>query len=257
MQSHFDSHAPDYDSVFTHSKIGKAQRERVYHFLKPIIQSKKSLSILEINCGTGEDAAYFHTLGHRVLATDISKEMIEVAKAKYPDINFKQQDILKLSTTHFNEKFDLIFSNFGGLNCLPPKDLQHFLATAKNLLTPTGKLALVLMPKQCLWEQFYFLIKRDLKKRTRRNTSKKVLVHVAGKQVPTWYYTPKDIIRIVPKKSKVVAISPIGIIIPPSYLEAFFSDKKTFLKLLKTLERFLTGRFWAKYADHFLIVIEP
>ena len=34
METNFDVSAKNYDTVFTFSEIGKAQRNRVYHFLK-------------------------------------------------------------------------------------------------------------------------------------------------------------------------------------------------------------------------------
>ena len=49
---------------------------------------------------------------------------------------------------------------------------------------------------------------------------------------------------------------PIGIAIPPSYLDSFFSTKKRWLQLLIWKEKWLSSRFLAKYADHFLILFE-
>lgn len=255
MKNLFDTHAKSYDAVFTHSTIGKAQRSRVYHFLNPIILTKKSLSILEINCGTGEDAAYFHKLGHQVIATDISERMIQVAKKKYPNITFKQLDATQINKNSFTHTFDLIFSNFGGLNCLSPTELQKFITNSQELLKPKGKLALVIMPKQCLWEQFYFFLKGNLKLARRRNTTNAVLVNVEGEQVPTWYYNPKFLLKMASKIFIKTDLRPVGIAVPPSYLEPFFKNKKGLFSVLTFMERIFKSGFWAKYADHFLIVL--
>jgi trans-aconitate methyltransferase len=256
MTNHFDKHAKTYDAVFTNSSIGKAQRNRVYHFLEKSTLSKEKLNILELNCGTGEDAAYFHSLGHKIIATDISEKMISIASEKHPHISFKKVDITTITSEMFSEKFDLIFSNFGGLNCLSPEEIEHFIGISDSLLNPNGKMALVLMPKSCLWERFYFLIKRQTKKAFRRNTDNAVLANVDGVQVPTWYYNPKQISRLADKNFTEKLVKPVGISIPPSYLESFFTTKKRFLKLLIWKERFLSNSFWAKYADHFLIVLQ-
>jgi len=54
MPNDFDIAAMHYDENFTFSNIGKAQRQRVFDYLKPFLNSSKTLSILELNCGTGE-----------------------------------------------------------------------------------------------------------------------------------------------------------------------------------------------------------
>lgn len=255
MLNNFDVSAKNYDAVFTFSEIGKAQRNRVYHFLNKHISSNKKLNILELNCGTGEDAYYFTEKGHSVLATEISLEMIKIAKEKHQNspIKFQELDITEITSETFSKKFDLIFSNFGGLNCLSPTELKIFINISSSLLTPSGKMALVIMPKNCLWERFYFTIKGEFKKAKRRETNDFVVANVEGMQVPTWYYNPKELISLASNNYNTKDIKPVGIKIPPSYLEPFFINKKWFLKLLIWEEKLFTNRFWAKYADHYLI----
>jgi len=255
MSENFDIHAKNYDTVFTFSEIGKAQRNRVYHFLKKDILKKHKLNILELNCGTGEDAYYFAEKGHSVLATDISSEMIKIAKEKHHNskVRFQELDITKITSETFSEKFDLIFSNFGGLNCLSKSELTSFISTSKKLLKPSGKMVLVIMPKSCLWERFYFTVKGEFKKTFRRNTNDSLLANIDGVQVPTWYYNPKEIVGLASTNYKTIAIRPIGITIPPSYLEPFFKTKKGLLRLFIRLEKIISHRFWTKYADHYLI----
>ena len=117
-------------------------------------------------------------------------------------------------------------------------------------------MALVLMPKNCLWDRFYFLVKGEFKKIARRNTNQPILANLEGVQIPTWYYNPKEIISNASEKFKIVSLNPIGIIIPPSYLEPFFKNKKIVLKFLEWKEKWLSNKFWAKYADHYLIVFQ-
>lgn len=256
MGNDFDIHAQNYDTVFTHSAIGKAQRERVYKYLEKKLATDKKLHILEVNCGTGEDAHHIFKQGHHIIATDISEKMVAVASDKYPEITFRALDITQINDTTFDQKFDLIFSNFGGLNCLSGQQLQGFLALSKSLLTSKGEVIMVIMPKYTLWERFYFLLKLQFRNAFRRNTKKAIHANVEGIQVPTWYYNPKDVIAFAKAYTKPTTIKPIGIAIPPSYLEPYFKNKPRFMKLLITLESWFQHPFWAKYADHFLISFE-
>ena len=115
MDASFDKAASNYDDTFTKTDIGKMQRALVYAELSKHLISVQN--ILEINCGTGEDAIWFAKQNFTVTATDISPKMIEVAKSK-ANLNFSVADINSMATTFEGEKFDLLFSNFGGLNCL-------------------------------------------------------------------------------------------------------------------------------------------
>lgn len=255
MTKDFDIAAAQYDTTFTFSKIGKAQRAMVYKYLNPIIQKKEKLSILELNCGTGEDAIQLARLGHNVLATDISEGMINVAKAKShsKNLQFQTQDINTLNRTHFKKEFDVIFSNFGGFNCISQQQIKEFFQTASNLLNPNGKIVLVIMPKHCLWERLYFILKGDLKRANRRNTNEAIPVNVEGVYVNTWYHNPESIVSSCANNFNVDDIKPVGLAIPPSYLENSFLSNRLFISIYKGIDYLFTSSYWSKYADHFLI----
>ena len=255
MSSFFDIAAINYDNTFTNTKIGWEQRKKVYQNIDFVLNSEKQLDILELNCGTGTDAIAFAEKEHNIIATDISQEMIKVAKTKnnHDALHFQVLDCNELSENTFQKQFDLIFSNFGGLNCLSSSELKKLLKTASEVLQPKGKLIMVLMPKQCLWEQLYFALKGDFKKSKRRNTDEALLVNVDGVQVPTWYYNPKDVEQFIGNNFKITNCTPVGITVPPSYLEKSILTQFPMWNVLKSLEQYISSAFWAKYADHFLI----
>lgn len=257
MQNDFDIAAISYDENFTKTTIGKAQRMQVYQHLNSSIKTKIRLNILELNCGTGEDANYFNTLNHKVIATDISNKMIAVASEKFKnkDIHFHQLDINKLDKHIFKESFDLIFSNFGGFNCLSKSELQTFFLSVKNILKKQGKIVLVIMPKNTLWEKIYFSLKTDFKKATRRNTSNYIEANVDGVTVKTWYFNPKEIKDIAGNFS-IKKIKPIGLFVPPSYLQNSFLGKKWMVSFLNKLDFLFGFPFLAKYADHYYIELQ-
>lgn len=257
MKTDFDVAAKSYDTIFTNSKVGIAQRKMVYKHLNTLLKSERK-SILEVNCGTGEDAIFFSKNNHDVIATDISEEMITVAREKSNNtsVEFKVQDITTISASNFNKTFDLIFSNFGGLNCLSKDDLHSFLKTCDNLLKTNGKLALVIMPKNCLWERMYFYLKGNRKKANRRHTTKPVLANVNGIKVKTWYYNPEQLRELEKDKFTTKLVKPIGLAIPPSYLENSVLTSFPFFSILKMLDKIFNFSYLSKYADHYLIILE-
>ena len=139
---------------------------------------------------------------------------------------------------------------------MSPQELEKFISLSSSLLNPNGKMALVIMPKFCLWEWLYFTLKGEFRKAKRRNTNNAVLANVEGVKVPTWYYNPKEMVSLASNYYNTIAIKPIGLKIPPSYLESFFSNKKGFLKMLIWAEKLYPNAFWAKYSDHYLIALE-
>ncbi|MBL7559386.1 class I SAM-dependent methyltransferase [Olleya sp. YSTF-M6] len=258
MINNFDVAAKTYDFDFTLSKIGQAQRNVVYRNLSAVFKPKKALNILELNCGTGFDALNFAKSGHIVTATDISKQMIAVAQSKKNEHNvkFATQDITRITTASFKTKFDYIFSNFGGFNCLTTSQIETFFKTSAKLLKPKSKITLVIMPKYCIWEFLYFGLKFQLKKAKRRQTKSYAIANVNGTEVKTWYYNPKQIEALAQKQFKINTVKPVGLSIPPSYLEHSIASKPFLLSIFKALDAIFTASFLSKFADHYLIELE-
>jgi len=258
MNSSFDSAAANYDTSFTFSVIGKMQRHFVYQHLSSFLKSAQPKTILEINCGTGEDALWLANQDYWVTATDQSEKMITVAQTKGHSENliFKKVAIEELSDQFTTCSFDCVFSNFGGLNCLSKTVVGTFFKNASALVPKNGVLFLVIMPKNTLWETFYFLTKGNLKEAFRRFKGP-AIANVDGEKVTTYYYNPKEIVTLASPYFKLKQIHPIGFFVPPSYLEPFFKNKPKWISKLNQLEAKITNsRFLAQYADHYIITFE-
>lgn len=65
-------------------------------------------TILDIGCGTGALTNTMAQQGHQMLGIDASATMIQQAKQLFPELNFKQTDIL---TFQSQKSFDILFSN--------------------------------------------------------------------------------------------------------------------------------------------------
>jgi SAM-dependent methyltransferase len=177
----FDTLAPTYDSDFTHSPIARHLRARVHARLDQLCTAGDA--VLELGCGTGEDALYLARRGVQVLATDASEAMLAVAQAKLADYANAQVERLDLREvgkgyivetdgknavptntdldsiasdeaclvpTKLQGRYSLAFANFGVLNCLDDwRPLARWLA---EVIAPGGHAAFAIMPSACLWE---------------------------------------------------------------------------------------------------------
>lgn len=259
----FDHIASAYDSIFTKSAIGQLQRKRVWRYIENVIPQLRGFEMLELNCGTGEDAILFGERGFNIVATDISSEMLKVTYRKAEQYSMQNRisshflDLDSFDETLFDKKFDLVFSNFGGLNCINPQSLKSLLDKLPAILNPGGRFIAVIMPKFCAWETIFFLLRFQFKKAFRRLTSKEVISNLHGVSLKTWYYHPSEIKKWSMEKFKVVSVKPVGLALPPSYLENFFTFRKRFLfRLNKVEKKFSNTQLFSGMADHFVIDLE-
>jgi len=263
MQQAFDTVAQSYDASFTHSVIGIAQRNVVWSYLESALSPNDELKILELNCGTGEDALWFAKKGHKVLATDISEKMLEITQDKIHETNLLSRvqtmkiDIRKIERGRLKEKFDLVFSNFGGMNCISSNEMKKFRTEIKEFLKPAGRFTMVIMPKFCLWETIYFLMKFNFSKAFRRFSDNGTIVKLNGNEMRAFYFSPGKIKKLFGHNFEVVAVKTIGFFIPPSYLENLFSSKAKLFSVLEKLESAVTKfSFLAGFSDHYLIELQ-
>ncbi len=254
QQSTFNSIAATYDVDFTYSKIGIMQRNRVWNNLKKDLNTSNINSVLEINCGTGLDAYWLVEKGYSVTATDVSSEMIFCAKQKRLDLNSENPNFSicgfdDLEATFQGRKFDLLFSNFAGLNCINKSELEKLNRVFNSLLNQNGLLIMVLLGKKSWLERLYFLLKGDLKKSKRRLHPDLAKLNEDSFQM-TYCYTVEELKEIF-TNFNFIRTKPIGIIIPPSYLEPILK-KLSFLSLPILLLEKLFGSlsFLSDYADH-------
>ena len=74
----FDALAADYDASFTATPLGTLLREAVWRRLDA--RFAPGDRVLELACGTGEDAVHLASRGVRVTAVDASAAMVEAAR---------------------------------------------------------------------------------------------------------------------------------------------------------------------------------
>ena len=245
-----------FDELYSGNTIVNYKRERVrQHVLKHLAPGG---NILELNAGTGEDAVFFARQGFKVHATDISAGMQHELRLKAEKNMLEGSISTELcSYTQLNQlknvgPYDLIFSNFAGLNCTD--ELDKVLDSFDMLLKPGGMVTLVILPKFCLWETL-LLFKGKFKTAFRRFFSARGRkAHIEGAYFKCWYYNPSYIVKRLKANYRLLGIEGLCTIVPPYYIEGFAEKHPQAYRFLKEKEEKLNARRpWRSIGDYYII----
>lgn len=252
--SPFDEGAAGYDDGFTRTAIGTRIRAAVWRRLDAAFA--EGSRVLEIGCGTGEDAVHLAARGVRVLATDPAAAMVREARSKADRslvgerVATRVLDAARLDELG-EESFDGAFSNFGALNCVP--DLSPVVAGLARLVRPGGRVLLCVMGRYVPWEWAWFLA------RGRRGAAFRRL----AKEGTEWRglrisYAPLGALkRTFEPAFRFAGARAVGALLPPSYAEAWAARHPRLLGALDALERRVEALPpFPSLADHVLLELE-
>ncbi len=151
----FDHIGARYDVEFTNTELSRWFRGRVWERLGALYQPGDS--VLELGCGTGEDAIWLAKRGVRVLASDGSPAMLAetTRKAQVEGVSdLVETRLLDLSdAVNWSlpaNHFDGAYSNYGALNCVG--DWTAVGDQLARAVKPGGKVGLGVMGRWCVWE---------------------------------------------------------------------------------------------------------
>ena len=257
--SAFNKQAPLFDKLYATDTIIQYKRKRVRDHVLQWLQPGSD--ILELNAGTGDDAIFFALQGHTVHATDISGTMQErlAKKTKKYGLQNKITQELCSYTDLKNLKscgpYDLIFSNFAGLNCT--NELQKVLQSFDDLLKQGGMVTMVILPKFCLWE-FLLLFKGKWRTALRRFSGNKgAKAHIEGEFFRCSYYNPSFIRKHLKNSFSVISLEGLCTIVPPSYLEGFAEKHpKSYQSLVKKETKWKMKWPWKFIGDYYIITLK-
>jgi SAM-dependent methyltransferase len=250
--SPFDEMAAGYDESFTHTACATVLRGLVWRQLRTALAGRGT--VLELGCGTGEDAVHLARAGHRVVATDASPEMIRVAQAKAlaagcaDRIEFHVLPMESLHALPPSPPFDGAFSNFGAINCVA--DLPRLGACLAERLRPGAPLLLVALGRCVPWEWFWFGLRGQPRKAFRRLQS----AGVAWRGTTVLYPSPTRLAALLAADFEAVRRRALGSVLPPSYAAGWLDRRPRLLAALARLERW--GQripALASLADHYVL----
>jgi ubiquinone/menaquinone biosynthesis C-methylase UbiE len=215
--------------------------------------------ILELNAGTGTDAVWFADRGYRVHATDIAEGMQAKLREKVRArglggrVTTEICSFTALDSIRRRGPYDLIFSNFAGLNCT--EELDSVLRSFAPLLKPGGQVSLVILPGFCAWETM-LLFRGKFRTAFRRVFSGRrgAKSRVEGHSFRCWYYSPSYVSRNMGSQYELLSLEGLCTLVPPSYIEGFAEKHPGTYRFLRVLENKWKGRWpWRSVGDYYII----
>ena len=254
----FSAQAVLFDELYSGDTIIKYKRKRVRDHVTHLLTLESHM--LELNSGTGEDAIFFASQGYRVHATDISSIMLSELNRKVESmrldklISSEQCSFTALENLQKRGPYDMVFSNFAGLNCT--EYLDKVLLQLPGLVKPEGLVTLVVLPKFCLWETLLF-IKGKWRTAFRRFFSRKgTTSHVEGVYFNCWYYNSSYISLHLHETFDVIALEGLCTLVPPSYISNFAQKyPKTYAWLIEKENRLKSNWPWKLIGDYYIITL--
>lgn len=255
----FDAVAPTYDEDFARSRLGRLLRGAVHRHLRPLVVP--GARVLDLGCGTAEDAVWMAGRGVRVTATDASPGMLEVAASKVEAAGLVERiDVTRLDLREpdsglppaADPPFDVVLANFGVLNCVP--DRRSLAVRLAGWVRPGGHLAVVVMSRICPWEVFWHLTRGRVRTAFRRRDGARA--HVGdGRTIRVWYPGPATLRdELAPAFAQVRTVG-VGVLLPPSYLGGLVDRWPALFDRLARWEARLETRWpWNRLGDHYLSV---
>jgi SAM-dependent methyltransferase len=237
----FDRIASQYDELWTRSPVGRLQRTAVWRRLDILFEGAGVL--LDLGCGTGEDALHFMRNGISVRAIDASPEMVRIARRRGVDAS-----VLGIEELHrVQGYFDGVTSNFGAFNCLG--DLHAIRSPLARLIRPGGHLAVCILGRFCLWETAWYLLRGEPRKAYRRWGPKQ---WGASLRIPVRFLSVRQLARAFHPEFALRDWRGVGAFVPPSYVRGL---PLSLLEALGTLDSYVAhAPLLRALADHRLVI---
>lgn len=251
----FDAIAPIFDDRFGAWTSVAAQRRAVRAaFLQ---QFPPRGYLLEIGGGTGEDALFLAERGFRVLLTDASPAMVDIARQKLSALDSCAEVVAGEDIEVFAEKrhrageprLDGAFSNFAPLNCV--QDIGSVARGLALLLKPGAVAMLVLFGTCCPGEMLVETLRGRPQNALRRFTRAAAPARLAKRNFEVFYHRSSYLRRAFQPWFELERRIGVGVAVPPSAAEPWISRHPHLLANMEAFDQVM-ARPLASFGDHVL-----
>lgn len=179
------------------------------------------IHVLEIGCGTGTEALHLARRGVRVLASDLSDEMVRAteARARAEGVSDRVRAIRcaagQLSDVLSDQRYDGAFASFGALNCEP--DLARVLEGLSELLVPNASFLVSVVSKPCLVELLGAGARLDFPKAFRRLRDETEIDLYGAERLWVRPRSKADLLRALAPGFNIERVEGWLVAIPPPY----------------------------------------
>ncbi len=255
----FDQVAPRYDADSTNAELSRWLRARVWERLAVLFRPGDR--VLEIGCGTGEDAIWLARRGVHVTASDASPAMLTETRQKARQagvdglIELRQLDLNSAGSWDLADgSYEGVFSNYGPLNCTGSWTALG--VTLGRIVRPGGRLGFAVMGPWCAWEVAWHGLHGDLRTATRRWRGRAV-ADIGGVTFPVYYPTPGRLQRDLGPCFRRLRLWGLGVFVPPSDLYTAVGKHRRLARLLTGLEKRTAPHWPFKHlGDHYWLELQ-
>lgn len=287
----FDAVAVHYDTRFTDRPLGRRLRAVVWECLERVFQPGDR--VIDLGCGTGEDAVWLARRDIAVTALDASAAMLAVAREKAEAagvadrIEFVQMDLNEMRDTGYERGDDFgdwfsrpsslatrpphrfvtpslrhsvpslwdgALANFGVPNCI--EDRRALASVLARWVRPSGYVVLVPMGPLCLWEVGWHLLHGRVRTAFRRFQPGAPARLGNGTTLRVWYPSPRRLRAEFGSYFRPVQTVGLGVLLPPTDLSHWVERRPRLLERLERWERRIRHLPLAAWlGDHYLMVL--
>lgn len=249
----FDTLADSYDEDFSQNPVGRLMRQAVWRRLDARFESGQR--ILELNCGTGEDALYLARRGLKVVATDQSPKMVEIARQKVvreglSNSVYVRQMALEEAGTLDSSNFDGALSNMGGLNCV--EDLEAVAGALATRLRPAAMALLCVMGPLAPLEWAWFWRQGERQRMFRR--LEKGGTEWRGMRIR--YPSIRQVRKAFADAFRLRRVNGIGFLMPPPYAKDWMQSPQRLERLSRWERRLERLPPFPWLSDHYLLELQ-
>jgi len=250
----FSLTAEKYDAFAQDHPHLTRMRGKVYAHLERFLQP--GARILELNAGSGVDAVHLASQGYSVQATDVAPGMLARLQAKVEQsglgerIHVQNCSYLDLDQVQAGP-FDSIFSDMGGLNCIP--ELTPVIRALPRLLKPGGLVTWVLMPRVCLWE-LAEVFRGHWRLAFRRFSRNGTRSHLEGYHFNVYYFSPSQVAAWFGPDYQVLSLEGLSVITPTAESKNIARNFPRVYGALAWLDDRLSVRApWSGWGDFYIL----